>query len=194
MAAQHATRESLVSRGARRTSSRKQGQGSLAEALAYRNRDVVQRFLEAYPIDPADAEIIFTETKRWLWLAGRLGQRGGKGQLTVTQPMFALDEMWHCFIVFTRDYAEFCARFVGHYIHHQPVTLAEKARARRHRERDPEGFARAFARKMERQYTWIAEQLGEDTLRAWHVEIPAKYPMSTLQRLNAEAAVAHRYE
>lgn len=33
-----------------------------------------------------------------------------------------VDEVWHTFILFTADYAEFCADVFGHFIHHQPGT------------------------------------------------------------------------
>lgn len=175
-------------------SSRRAKLAPLDEVLAYENRDVVQRFLDSYPIDPADAAELFTEVKRWLWLAGYQAMRPSRRQLIVTRPMTALDEMWHCFVLFTPDYTEFCLRFFGRFLHHQPTTLAEKARTRRRRQKDPEGFARALARQMEWQYRLIAEQLGEETLRKWYIELPSKYPLETLQRLNAQSAVAGRHD
>jgi len=33
-----------------------------------------------------------------------------------------VDEIWHNFILFTREYAEFCERVCGHMIHHRPNT------------------------------------------------------------------------
>ena len=33
-----------------------------------------------------------------------------------------VDEIWHNFILFTREYAEFCNRVCGHMIHHRPNT------------------------------------------------------------------------
>ncbi|MDI1434591.1 glycine-rich domain-containing protein [Polyangium sorediatum] len=183
----------LASCGSWGVPARKQKLSSLDEVLAYRNRDVVQRFLVSYPMDPADAEEIFTETKRWLWLIGQKSKLRSRRRLLVTQPMAALDEMWHCFLLFTQNYGAFCARFFGQFIHHEPVTLAEKARARRRMQKDPEGFARAFARQMEWQYEFVAEHLGEETLRRWYVELPLKYPMEMLQRLNAQSAVAGRH-
>lgn len=31
-----------------------------------------------------------------------------------------IDEVWHTFILFTREYSEFCHRAFGYYLHHQP--------------------------------------------------------------------------
>lgn len=36
-------------------------------------------------------------------------------------PSNATDPGWHAFILYTRDYAEFCQRIAGRFIHHQPV-------------------------------------------------------------------------
>jgi hypothetical protein len=33
-----------------------------------------------------------------------------------------IDEVWHAFILFTREYIEFCQRVNGHIIHHNPKT------------------------------------------------------------------------
>lgn len=34
----------------------------------------------------------------------------------------AVDEIWHAFILHTRDYAEFCQQVRGRFIHHQPAS------------------------------------------------------------------------
>jgi hypothetical protein len=35
-------------------------------------------------------------------------------------PSKAVDHGWHAFILHTREYAEFCGRVAGHFIHHAP--------------------------------------------------------------------------
>jgi hypothetical protein len=35
-------------------------------------------------------------------------------------PSRAVDHGWHAFILHTREYADFCARVAGHFIHHAP--------------------------------------------------------------------------
>lgn len=39
---------------------------------------------------------------------------------TPLSPSRAVDHGWHAFILHTREYAEFCARVAGHFIHHAP--------------------------------------------------------------------------
>jgi hypothetical protein len=43
-----------------------------------------------------------------------------------TLPMFSvrIDEIWHQFVLFTAEYAEFCARFAGRFLHHRPTEAA----------------------------------------------------------------------
>ncbi|WP_262703804.1 MULTISPECIES: glycine-rich domain-containing protein [Streptomyces] len=41
------------------------------------------------------------------------------------KPSKAVDIGWHIFILHTRDYADFCQRVAGHFIHHVPTDPAE---------------------------------------------------------------------
>ena len=66
-AARPSRKGTLVYRRSAAAPAKKPKVASLEEVLAYKNRDVVQRFLKSYPIDPSDAEEIFTEMKRWLY-------------------------------------------------------------------------------------------------------------------------------
>lgn len=60
-----------------------------------------------------EAEVLFEDVKRFLALCS-----------TTTQPLaptHALDQGWHAFILFTKDYAEFCKTYCGgRFIHHVP--------------------------------------------------------------------------
>jgi hypothetical protein len=55
------------------------------------------------------------EFKRYLALVG-LGHRG----IEMASPK--VDEVWHAFILFTREYQEFCQAIFGEFIHHAPRT------------------------------------------------------------------------
>nr|MDT0666353.1 hypothetical protein [Micromonospora sp. DSM 115978] len=37
------------------------------------------------------------------------------------RPSTAIDAGWHAFLLHTRDYASFCARLAGRFIHHEPA-------------------------------------------------------------------------
>lgn len=57
----------------------------------------------------------FVEFKKFAGLFG-LGYRG----LAMTSPQ--IDEVWHQFILFTPQYAEFCDKYLGSFLHHIPET------------------------------------------------------------------------
>ncbi|WP_242883105.1 hypothetical protein [Actinomadura litoris] len=40
-------------------------------------------------------------------------------------PDVSVDPGWHCFIEHTREYAEFCERVAGRFIHHVPVMIED---------------------------------------------------------------------
>lgn len=100
---------------------------TLEKVLAYKNDDVIHKFLSLYKIPYAEAEDIFQETKRWLWMCAKLSSaRQAKGpekvpQAAIDRAMIVIDEMWHTFILFTPDYTGFCLNHFGFYIHHLPV-------------------------------------------------------------------------
>lgn len=158
----------------------------LREVLRHRNRAVVDRFLKELPIGEEDAEDVFRETKRWLWL---LASAPGH-ELAITTPLLVLDEMWHTFILFTRPYAEFCQRYCGRFVHHMPTPEREKQRMQARFGRNPEVVAREIEARNRRQYEIVLEHLGEATLRKWYVEYPEKYPYQRLQELRRAASLA----
>jgi hypothetical protein len=51
---------------------------------------------------------------------------------TVSPPP-RVDGAWHCFVLFTRDYAEYCQSRFGRFIHHEPMES-----------RDTEAYKRAY--------------------------------------------------
>ena len=66
------------------------------------------------------AQEAILEFKRYMTLVG-LGYRG----LGMISP--ELDEVWHAFILFTRDYAAFCQAAFGEFIHHVPRTSRDES-------------------------------------------------------------------
>jgi hypothetical protein len=47
-------------------------------------------------------------------------------------PSRSVDHGWHAFILHTREYAEFCDRVAGHFIHHEPEDPEEEHVMGRH--------------------------------------------------------------
>lgn len=89
--------------------------GELAKiALAHPPQDfLIEKFCRDYPeFTEAQARGLFEETKKFL-VAGEI--------LDVQlAPSLHVDNMWHAWILFTKDYHEFCS-LLGGYIHHRPI-------------------------------------------------------------------------
>jgi hypothetical protein len=91
------------------------------------------------------------ELRRYMGLIG-LGYRG----LAMVSP--TVDQAWHEFILFTREYAAFCHRAFGEFIHHVPRTSRDVA--------SPDGGSRFAAAYEEvfgaRPAVWrVATKVGE---------------------------------
>ena len=146
--------------------------GPLEAALGYRNPDVVRRFRKLFDLSARDANALFRETRRWLWLCAR-SVVPGSPRLAIYPHMLAIDEMWHNFALFTRAYREFCEEYLGGFVDHHPAAGGSQTRTRRgvHHER-------AVA-----QAQFIRDELGEPVLRRWYVEFPRRFGASVLDRL-----------
>ena len=77
--------------------------------------DVITRYARNTQLSYQDAERHVFELRRFLVLCATnegpgYGMRG------------QIDEAWHTFLMFTREYAEFCDAIGGRFIHHQPHT------------------------------------------------------------------------
>ncbi|WP_207537917.1 glycine-rich domain-containing protein [Sabulicella rubraurantiaca] len=134
--------------------------------FAYRHPGILARFVREHGVAPERAEELFRDALAWLWLCRRFRERRAEGSLPADfalgmhPELLALDEMWHTMILFTRDYAALCERHLGGFVHHDPA---------------PEGprelpSDEAFAAEITTLYTFVAEELGEETLLRWFEE------------------------
>ena len=139
------------------------GPRSLDEAIAYRNRHVIDRFVERYALPRAEAEDLFVETLRWLWLCARAERDPDAPEVFIDDCMALLDEMWHTFLLFTREYSDYCAANLGGYVHHAPTqrprtSSASPARSPAIQKDSPRRRRSGCART----YEYVYDQLGED--------------------------------
>lgn len=138
----------------------------LKKLYSYKNEDLISRFLDIYSIDEIDAIDIFEETKKWLWLCSN-----AKMDLIIDDSLIIIDEMWHNFILFTKEYDLFCKEYLGNYIHHQPTTKLKKEDWNK----DINKSINEYKENLKRQYEYIYDFLGEETLNKWYVEFAEKY-------------------
>ena len=91
----------------------------IAGALQYHNFDLVKRYAKRYDITLEEAEHLFTECRKFLVICAMISGP--------CSPSNQLDEMWHHFILHTRDYRQFCEKFFGRFIHHNPTETPSTA-------------------------------------------------------------------
>lgn len=85
----------------------------LGKVINYKNPQVVSRIARENQISINEAQNVFESTKQFLYLCG--ANPDG-----VYSPTPKIDSGWHEFIMYTREYQEFCERYFGRIIHHVP--------------------------------------------------------------------------
>ena len=75
---------------------------------------VTETFKRRNPEFADQAEILEMECKRFMYLTAI----APNFELAPTKP---IDEYWHMFILFTREYTDYCRQFNGSYVHHKPL-------------------------------------------------------------------------
>lgn len=144
---------------------------NLSDVLTYKNEDVVDRFLTMYDIEHEEAQKIFTETLKWLWLGNKIDG------VFIDDSTLIIDEMWHNFILFTQEYEFFCLNNFGRYLHHQPEKRKKK-----------DWYEDTFnmeehKNRLEKLYEGVYDHLGEETLLTWYEEFPQKYSIENIKKL-----------
>lgn len=82
-------------------------------ALCYKNLNLVSRFANKQKISLEKAQHYFEELKKFLIVCGMMTDP--------CSPSGELDEIWHHFILHTRDYKEYCEKYIGRFLHHSPT-------------------------------------------------------------------------
>ena len=84
--------------------------------LAYRFPGLVERIQKDLSLNEKEAFQLFQDMLMFLYLCGT-----NTSKLKYSPP-FLIDEAWHIFILFTEEYASFCQKYFGDFIHHRPFT------------------------------------------------------------------------
>ena len=137
---------------------------ALKALLAYRNPRVVQKFQREFPQVTTDANALFSELLKYLWLAQK--QRLERNQapqddnldflLAIYDDMIHIDQLWHCFILCTKDYVEFCDCYFGRYMHHVPDAFDSLPPTKE-----------KFAADLEKFASYVYDHLGIETVQTW---------------------------
>lgn len=92
---------------------------TLEEFLKYNNEDVIDRVVKEEGWSYGKTRYVYTEMLKYLWLCMQPGNGG-------ISPAPEVDIVWHNFILYTKDYTEFCNEYAGEFIHHSPFKKSMK--------------------------------------------------------------------
>lgn len=81
-------------------------------ALSYENVDIIEKFCSEQEVQQELAKEYFIEVKKFLYLCANTTDR--------LAPSAEIDKIWHTFILFTKDYRQYCMHFLGKFIDHVP--------------------------------------------------------------------------
>ena len=140
---------------------------ALQDLLAYQNPAVLKLYVQNYPNNRLSAEDAFRETLQYLWLSvkhtlDRAAQPDNADippRCIMLRSMREIDEMWHEFILFTRDYSDFCQHYFGEYLHHLPNIFDNMPVSREDE-----------TAEINKLLPYIYDHLGETTMRIWFAE------------------------
>lgn len=154
---------------------------TLGEVMAYQNELVIGSFMKSFDIPESETRDIFDQLKRMLWLGNEMEFDGlheqGKA-FSIDRSLLILDEMWHTFILCTRDYQQFCMETFGNFIHHDPQVQSEADKSTRQASFEGLTDAQIIARIADEkrwQYTYVFKKLGKDIFIKWYTEFHEKY-------------------
>lgn len=95
----------------------------IQKALDYPLPHVVARYKKDYKVSDEDAKIHETELKKFLILAAE-NYPDKKTEMYSKK----VDDFWHTFLLFTKDYEKYCKEVLGQFVHHVPKTEEEKSK------------------------------------------------------------------
>ncbi|ELR70874.1 hypothetical protein C900_03309 [Fulvivirga imtechensis AK7] len=155
---------------------------NLLKALDCENEEVViNAFMDRYSVSSEEARDIFTETKKWLWLAAQ-NKSHNKGGLLIDKSLLVIDEMWHTFLLHSKIYYEYCFNKLKTLVHHVPTTQAEKIQIAYDLQNNPQKNE-LYENRIKNQYALIYDQLGPETLIKWYDTLANKYTPEHLQAI-----------
>jgi hypothetical protein len=103
---------------------------SKEEFLLYKNPAVVERYMKECNANEEEANLIWLELIKYLYIAAYCNHN----KIAIELPFFdqvnnKIDEMWHRFLLFTKDYREFCNCYCGVFLDHVPESDLDDSRS-----------------------------------------------------------------
>lgn len=86
------------------------------EILSYQHDRVLERYAIDFGVSKDEARRNFEAFKEFMVVCAVK-----PGPKVTSDP---IDRMWHTFLLFTKDYKEFCEQYLGRFINHEPFESA----------------------------------------------------------------------
>lgn len=121
------------------------------------NMIVIERYCRDYKHSIDYGIEVYKAFLKFMYLMDMLYQK--KVKVHMLKEILEVDRMWHTFLLFTADYAEFCHQYFGRFLHHCPVS-----------EENPpptDEDKRVFISDL---VVAINQEFGKETLTEWFVE------------------------
>jgi hypothetical protein len=136
---------------------------SLTILLQYKNQAVIERYERDFPNNALNGEAAFTELMKYFWLANHHkiirnldpDNEALNFSCYLFPEMKEIDDIWHSFLLFTKDYMEFCDTYFGEFQHHTPI------------ESDEIASNEEIETHLTRYLSFIYDTLGEQTVQLW---------------------------
>ena len=100
--------------------------------------------------------------------------------MIVDNSIIVIDEMWHTFILFTRDYHNFCYKYFSRFIHHTPLTYLEKKDFQGNLLRNKKNTILDIKNKQKNLLEYLLEIFGKETVIKWYIHYGTKYTKEIL--------------
>lgn len=133
------------------------------ELLLYENKNIINRYKKDYPNNSISPEDALKELLKYFWLCCKhsLDKKSTPDDdrlnftCAIHNEMTEIDDMWHTFLLFTKDYMYFCKKYFKKYIHHIPFP-------------DDLSYSEDEMRNDLTNYlSYIYDNLGEETVIKW---------------------------
>lgn len=132
--------------------------------IQYKHPLVIRAYVRNHLGNQEEATCLFEEMLKYLWASTKHSKEKEKRPedpalqflFVMHQEMREIDNMWHNFILYTKDYAEFCQKYFGMFLHHEP-DVADKIMQTQEE----------FSQEMEKYLSYVYDTLGEATVCRW---------------------------
>lgn len=144
------------------------------EILNFNHPAVVRRFARDFPAKAEKSQQLFNDLMAFFWLSKKhsLDRRANpedeslKFVFIMDEEMRDIDQIWHIFLLYTKDYMDFCEHYFHEYLHHLPdiVPTFEKG-------------SFDFETNLEKFLSYVYDNLGPEVVERWFSVSSADAPL-----------------